>query len=149
VRDRYGPLPASVLNLADYARIRLLADRIGLESLDREGPTVVCRFRQDAPLDAAFLVRFVQTRRDVRLTPPATLTLDLKAAPASPGGARRREGDGGASWWTARALAGEVVPGFSREAILRPPPEDPRAPDGLFARVGGLLSGLAEGLRVG
>ena len=37
VRDRYGPPPESVLNLAEYASIRLLADRIGLESLDREG----------------------------------------------------------------------------------------------------------------
>ena len=37
VRDRYGPPPASVLNLAEYAAIRLLADRIGLESIDREG----------------------------------------------------------------------------------------------------------------
>ena len=39
VRDRYGPPPESVLNLAEYASIRLLADRIGLESLDREGQT--------------------------------------------------------------------------------------------------------------
>ncbi|HXH07048.1 MAG TPA: transcription-repair coupling factor, partial [Vicinamibacterales bacterium] len=111
VRDRYGPLPDSVLNLADYARIRLLADRIGLESLDRTGTTVVARFRQDAPLDAAFLVRFVQARGDVRLTPPATLTLDLEASagrdPAARSGARRRERSE-ASWWTARALAGEV-----------------------------------------
>ena len=37
VRDRYGPPPESVLNLAEYAAIRLLADRIGLESIDREG----------------------------------------------------------------------------------------------------------------
>ena len=37
VRDRYGPPPESVLNLAEYAAIRLRADRMGLESLDREG----------------------------------------------------------------------------------------------------------------
>ncbi len=48
VRDRYGPPPESVLNLAEYAAIRLLADRIGLESLDREGQTVVLKFRPDA-----------------------------------------------------------------------------------------------------
>ena len=29
VRDRYGPLPDSVLNLADYGRIRVMADRLG------------------------------------------------------------------------------------------------------------------------
>ena len=37
VRDRYGSPPESVLNLAEYASIRLLADRLGLESVDREG----------------------------------------------------------------------------------------------------------------
>ena len=36
--DRYGPLPDSVLNLADYGRIRVMADRLGVETIDREGP---------------------------------------------------------------------------------------------------------------
>ena len=35
--DRYGPLPDSVLNLADYGRIRVMADRLGIEAIDREG----------------------------------------------------------------------------------------------------------------
>jgi transcription-repair coupling factor (superfamily II helicase) len=35
--DRYGPLPDSVLNLADYGRIRVMADRLGVEAIDREG----------------------------------------------------------------------------------------------------------------
>ena len=47
VRDRYGSPPESVLNLAEYASIRLLADRLGLESIDREGQVVVLKFRQD------------------------------------------------------------------------------------------------------
>ena len=39
--DRYGPLPDSVLNLADYGRIRVMADRLRIESIDREARTVV------------------------------------------------------------------------------------------------------------
>ena len=35
--DRYGPLPDSVLNLADYGRIRVMADRLGIDAIDREG----------------------------------------------------------------------------------------------------------------
>ncbi|HWK08903.1 MAG TPA: transcription-repair coupling factor, partial [Vicinamibacterales bacterium] len=42
-RDRYGPPPASIENLAEYAFIRLLADRIGIESIDREGQLVVLK----------------------------------------------------------------------------------------------------------
>ncbi len=83
VRDRYGPPPESVLNLAEYASIRLLADRLGLESVDREGASVVLKFRPDAKLDPAWLFHVVQRRGDVTLVPPATLKLDLKKAAAS------------------------------------------------------------------
>ena len=37
---------------------------------------------------------------------------------------------------------GEVIAGFSKQEILKPPKEDPSAPDGVFARVKGLLSDL-------
>jgi hypothetical protein len=48
------------------------------------------------------------------------------------------------SWWTARATAGEVAPGFTREEMTRTPESDPRAPDGLFERLGGLLDELSQ-----
>ena len=38
--DRYGPPPVSVLNLADYGRIRVMADRLGVEfggAADQDG----------------------------------------------------------------------------------------------------------------
>ena len=70
VRDRYGMPPDSVLNLAEYASIRLMADRIGLESVDREAQTVVLKFRPDAKLDPQWLFRVVQERGDVVLVPP-------------------------------------------------------------------------------
>jgi transcription-repair coupling factor (superfamily II helicase) len=176
VRDRYGPLSESVLKLADYGRIRIMADRLGLESIDRQGPLVVLTFRSNghragkAPPDPARLVRFLRDRPDVTLAPPALLKLELKprtaprrpaerpgevAATAGPGVPRRsglgsvrhrepaRPG-GTASWWTARAREGEVKPGFTKEEILRPAREDPRAPDGVLTRVGELLSRLVE-----
>ncbi len=82
VRDRYGPPPESVLNLAEYASIRLLADQIRVESIDREGQLVVLKFRADARLDPTWLFRVIQEREDVLLLPPATLRLDLKASTA-------------------------------------------------------------------
>jgi hypothetical protein len=48
------------------------------------------------------------------------------------------------SWWTARARAGGVVPGFTKEEMLRPAKDDPRAAGGLFDRVGDLLSDLLD-----
>src|SRR5436190_1682140 len=53
VRDRFGPPPESIQNLAEYAFIRLLADRVGIESLDREGQLVVLKFRPEAKMDPA------------------------------------------------------------------------------------------------
>jgi hypothetical protein len=134
----------SVLNLADYGRIRIMADQLGLESVDRQGPVVVFKFRDAGPAsrqvrlaDPVHLVRVLRARPDVMLTPPASVRLDLRKAGSAPQIK---------SWWTARARAGEVKPGFSKEEILRPAPEDPRAPGGVLHRVGDLLSTmLGEG----
>jgi transcription-repair coupling factor (superfamily II helicase) len=157
--DRYGPLPDSVLNLADYGRIRVMADRLGIETIDREGRTVVLKFRPQARLDPVRLVALVRQRPELTLVPPAGLKLNLDMADGKglmaekprpshkPSAISHKKGasrvQGAApSWWTARARAGEVKPGFTKEDILRPAKEDPRASGGIFERVGGLLSDL-------
>jgi transcription-repair coupling factor (superfamily II helicase) len=147
IRDRYGPVPASVLNLADYARLRLLADRLGVESVDREGQAVVLRFRQDAKIDASALVRVVNRRGDVTLAPPAAMKLDLRQTSADRVRPRPQARPG--SWWTARATAGEVAPGFTKEEMTKLSEADPREPDGLFERLGGLLDELSQAASIG
>ncbi len=158
VRDRYGNPPASVLNLAEYAAIRLMADRLGIESIDREAQIVVIKFRPEAKLDPQWLFRVVQERADTTLVPPATLKLDLRAVPAAPRrapvpaapakGKSKGKTDpvAAGSWWTARATAGQVTGGFSRDEILRPAKEDPRSEGGVFTRVSALLRELSAGV---
>ena len=169
--DRYGPLPESVLNLADYGRIRVMADRLGIESVDREARTVVLKFRPQARVDPVRLVALVRRRPDLTLIPPAGLRLTiaevggqrlevgkapqsgkagkfLSQPPTSSLQAPGRRGGGptkgveAPSWWTARARAGEVKPGFTKAEILKAAKDDPRAPGGVFERVGQLLSEL-------
>ena len=159
--DRYGPLPPSVLNLADYGRIRVMADRLGVESIDREGRTVVLKFRPQAKLDPVRIVALVRSRPDLTLVPPGALRLSLEEVRGSGLEVRKARPDlqpqtsnlrkGGArshaaapSWWTARAREGAVKPGFSKEEILRPAKEDPRAAGGVFESVGGVLSELLD-----
>jgi hypothetical protein len=89
LQDRYGTPPASVENLAQFARIRLLADRIGMENLDRQGSVVTMRFRQDANVDATALARLLQQRGDLVLVPPVVLRLDLSKSVAGPAPTRR------------------------------------------------------------
>jgi len=198
VRDRYGAPPPSVLNLAEYGRIRIMADRLGVDTIDREGRLVVVKFRPTAKIDPVRLVKVVSEFPGATLVPPVSLKVDLEAplgasaagrglsgsparpetarpttsarpvhpstpwtktpdgrlkhVPSSsqpvsrlPPGARGPEGRGdrGQSWWTARATAGEVTAGFTKNDILRKPEADPRAEGGMFARLEGLLQALS------
>ena len=157
LRDRYGALPASVTNLAQYARIRVVADRIGVENLDREGTAVVMKFRSDAKLDPAMILKLVQSRPDLTLLPPAVIRMDLskpvhrtsEVSKSTSKVIRRAEATPDVllptSWWTARATS-EVAPGFTRQAILAETPQDPAAPGGLFERLGQLLDQLSQSL---
>ena len=152
MRDRYGPPPVPVLNLADYGRIRVLADQLGIETIEREGTVVAIRFREKAKVDPMRVVHLVRSRQDLQLIPPVTLKMDLKKAPeeTSRGRAgptpraplRRQRVE--AAWWTARATTGTVEAGFSKAEILRPKEEDPRAPGGILQRVTALLEDLAD-----
>ena len=94
VRDRYGPLPDSVLNLADYGRIRVMADRLGLESIDRQGQrrrAQVPRRRPEGQAPARPAKRAGASSAAARRhpAPPASLKLDL-AAPAGSDGRKTR-----------------------------------------------------------
>src|SRR5207248_2615794 len=117
-----GPLPDSVLNLADYGRIRVMADRLAIDTIDREGRTVVLKFRPQARVDPVRLVTLVRQRPDLTLVPPAALRLSLSDGSGVTAGKPRpishqpsaisqgkrvaRSSGGAPSWWTARALEG-------------------------------------------
>src|SRR5439155_21726840 len=81
--DRYEPLPDSVLNLADYGRIRVMADKLGIDSIDREARIVVLKFRPQAKVDPVRLVSLVRQRPELTLVPPAALRLTLDMADGS------------------------------------------------------------------
>jgi transcription-repair coupling factor (superfamily II helicase) len=144
VRDRYGEFPPAMLNLADYGQLRIAADRLGIESIDREGRFVVIKFRPVGKIDPVRLIEVVTRWPGATLVPPVTLKLDLEAsASAATAGARKRGREQGTSWWTARATAGQVEAGFSKEEILRKPEQDPRGETGVFGRLGELFNILS------
>jgi hypothetical protein len=104
------------------------------------------------------LVKLVHEFPGASLAPPSSVRLDLDAgrpsvavrqgeaapkrnAPGRPLGSRPSL-QGPPGWWTARATAGEVKPGFTKEEILRKPETDPRVPGGTFERLGSLLGSL-------
>jgi transcription-repair coupling factor (superfamily II helicase) len=149
VRDRYGPPPDSVLNLAEYGRIRIIADRLGVEAIDREGRLAVIKFRPQARVDPVRLLNVIHEWPGAVFVPPVSVRLDLEAPSETRPAALSHRPTTAApatsppvSWWTARATSGEVRAGFTREEILRRPDADPRGQGGMFSRLEGLLRAL-------
>ena len=154
LRDRYGSPPESVLNLAEFGRLRIKADHLDVDSIDREGRLIVIKFRPNARLDGVRLVKVVSGWPGAVLVPPVSIKLDLEAplapkpaaaakAPSGKGGQGRGKTEPQVSWWTTRATAGEVKPGFTKDEVLRKPDIDPRAEGGMFSRLMGLLEALS------
>ena len=106
-----------MLNLADFARIRVLADGLGLETLDRDGPTVVMKFRDRTKVDPMHIIALVKERGDLQLLPPNTLKLDLNGAPTSP---RLRRDKQALSPTPAAASAGQASPRAARPQAREP-----------------------------
>jgi len=111
-----------------------------------EGRFVVLKFRPVGRVDPARLIQVVTEWPGATLIPPVTLKLDLEATGAPTPISARRRGvkEQGTSWWTARATAGEVQAGFSKEEILHRPDKDPRAERGVFGRLAELFNILSS-----
>ena len=82
LQDRYGPPPQAVRNLLDYATLKLLCMRIGVNAIDRKRDQVTFKFRQNATIDPERLARFVSGQRGAQFTPDGMLKFTLKATAA-------------------------------------------------------------------
>jgi transcription-repair coupling factor (superfamily II helicase) len=157
VRDRYGPPPASLTSLASFAAIRILADRLRVEAIDREGSAIVFRFRPGG-VDPARVISLVNRRPDITLVPPASLRLTATQPMTAPTFAAKRQGrmeptrtsigrkteTKPSSWWTQRATSGTVAPGFNRDELAKPAKTPWDSPGRLFDQVRGVLIELAD-----
>ncbi|PYX29947.1 MAG: transcription-repair coupling factor [Acidobacteria bacterium] len=82
LQDRYGPPPPAVRNLLDYASLKLLCMRVGVNAIERKRESVTFKFRQNAAVDPEQLARFVSSQRGAQFTPDGMLKLVLKATAA-------------------------------------------------------------------
>ena len=82
LQDRYGPPPPAVRNLLDYASLKLLCMRVGVNAIERKRDSVTFKFRQNATVDPEQLARFVSAQRGAQFTPDGMLKFVLKAAAA-------------------------------------------------------------------
>jgi len=79
LEDRYGPPPPAVRNLLDYASLKLLCMRVGVNAIERKRDIVNFKFRPNASVEPERLAQFVASHRGAQFTPDGTLKLVLKA----------------------------------------------------------------------
>ena len=75
--DRYGRLPQSVEELFSYARLRRLAEDVGVISIDRTADGIAIKFSENARVSPEKLGVFVSTREGASFSPTGVLRLDL------------------------------------------------------------------------
>jgi transcription-repair coupling factor (superfamily II helicase) len=76
-QDRYGRLPESVLRLFDYARLRRLAEEVGVISIDRTPGGVAFKLSEKARVSPEKLMALVGTVPGAGFSPSGVLRLDL------------------------------------------------------------------------
>jgi transcription-repair coupling factor (superfamily II helicase) len=82
LQDRYGAPPPPVKNLIEYARLRLMAERIGVAGIDRQRDQASVRFTEKAHIDPEKLAKFVGRTKGAKFTPNGILKFTLKAVAA-------------------------------------------------------------------
>lgn len=71
--DRYGPLPPEVKVLADYGQVKNLAQRIGVESIERRQGFFQVKFHPEARVNPEYLMNLVQTSPGASFSPTGIL----------------------------------------------------------------------------
>lgn len=79
-RDRYGRLPHPVEELFAYARLRRLAEEVGVVSLDRTPEGLAVKFSENARVSLEKLREFVAGRERASFAPTGILRLQLTEA---------------------------------------------------------------------
>jgi transcription-repair coupling factor (superfamily II helicase) len=78
LEDRYGTVPEAVRNLLEYSGLKTLAERIGVEAIDRRHNLLNIKFHQQTRVDPGRLMNLVSKTRGVQFTPAGVLLLPLE-----------------------------------------------------------------------
>ncbi|MFN5883406.1 MAG: transcription-repair coupling factor, partial [Burkholderiales bacterium] len=76
--DRFGKLPDAARALIETHRLRLLGTPLGLVRMDASSEGIMLQFMDNPPIPPERLIRFIQSRRDARLSGPNRLRLNLQ-----------------------------------------------------------------------
>jgi len=89
--DRFGKLPDAARALIETHRLRILSAPLGVARIDAAAEAVMLQFVPDPPIPPERIIRFIQSRRDVRLSGQDRLRFTLKTPDLVQRVARLRE----------------------------------------------------------
>ncbi len=71
--DRYGPPPDTVSNLIELSVLKSMAERLGIESIERRQGFLNLRFHPDSRVNPSRLMDFVRRKQGAQFTPAGVL----------------------------------------------------------------------------
>ncbi len=77
IEDRYGRIPESVENLFAYARLRKLAERLYVVSIDRAAAGIAIKLSQNAKVDPEKLMAFLSANEGASFSPSGILRVEV------------------------------------------------------------------------
>lgn len=81
IQDRYGHLPREVENLLAMAAIRVQAEALGIVQLEVANGRVILQFVENAPVDGARLLAWIQSGTEISLSPSGVVTMPVDDDP--------------------------------------------------------------------
>jgi transcription-repair coupling factor (superfamily II helicase) len=77
LEDRYGPVPDAVRNLLDYSALKALAEKLGIETVERRQGAANVKFHRETKVNPEKLMRLVAKTGGAQFTPAGVLRLPL------------------------------------------------------------------------
>jgi transcription-repair coupling factor (superfamily II helicase) len=81
--DRYGAVPEAVRNLLEYSALKYMAEKIGVEAIDRRHSLVSIKFHTATRVDPNKLMAIVSKTKGAQFTPAGVLLLPLDGQTAA------------------------------------------------------------------
>ena len=75
LEDRYGTVPKEVMSLIEFVRLRLVAQRALVHTIDRERDSISIKFHEKTPVPAQRVVEVVSSHPSISVTPSGALKM--------------------------------------------------------------------------
>ena len=79
LEDRYGPVPDAVRNLLEYSALKTMAEKLGIETVDRRHNIINVKFHKETRVDPGRLMNLVRGNPGAQFTPAGILMMPMNS----------------------------------------------------------------------